>query len=417
MRGYRDQLGRFGVVDEPRRAGAAVVAPTNTTPPLITGTAAVGSTLACASGAWTGGPTYKYVWSRDGSAISGVITSTTPSRPSTEGDTLTCVVTASNLAGLDDRRRALMWFRRSGALSVSTKAPTIAGTPKVGSSLTCLSGTWTGNPTYAYSWNRDGIAIAGATSPSYTVQVADATDKLSCTLVATNAIGSATATTAAVSIPAVPPTSTAPPTISGTPKVGSVLTCEDGTWTGTPTYRYAWKRGGTTIAGATGAIYTAETLDANDTLTCTVTATNSAGSTSVTSAAENVPPLPPANTSPPTLSGAAKSGAMLNCKSGTSTRTPTFSYRWSRDGTVITGATSATYTIQPTNAGSTLTCTVIATNASGSASSTTVGMSFRTWPRPAHRRQCSAARRRWGRCCGARAGPGRESRHTAISGS
>ena len=354
-------------------AAVPLVAPTNTTAPSITGTAAVGVTLACDPGVWTGGPTFKYSWSRDGAAISGALTAGYTVQGADEGDTLTCTITASNSAGATS-------VTSTGVLvpllaPSTTKVPAITGTSKVGSALTCASGTWTGNPAYAYSWSRDGVPISGATSSSYTVQLADATNTLTCTVTATNAVGSAVASSAGVSVPAAPPTSTAPPAITGTPKVGSALTCGAGSWTGKPTYRYAWKRNGATIGGATGATYTPQTLDAGETLTCTVTATNSAGSTSVTSSSVHVPPLPPANTSAPTLSGTAKAGAPLTCKSGTWSGAPTYSYRWSRNRVMISGATAATYTIQPTDAGSTLTCTVIATNASGTSSATTAGVS------------------------------------------
>lgn len=57
----------------------------------------------------------------------------------------------------------------------NTKKPTISGTPAVGKVLTGLSGTWTGGvKTVAFQWKRDGKAISGASSQSYTVKKADA---------------------------------------------------------------------------------------------------------------------------------------------------------------------------------------------------------------------------------------------------
>ena len=60
-------------------------------------------------------------------------------------------------------------------MPVNTSPPQITGTPQVGHVLSCSQGTWTNNPTsFAYKWNRDGTAITGATSSSYTVVSADA---------------------------------------------------------------------------------------------------------------------------------------------------------------------------------------------------------------------------------------------------
>lgn len=77
------------------------------------------------------------------------------------------------------------------------------------------------------------------------------------------------------------PSNTVAPEITGTLEVGETLTCSTGTWTGTPTitYSYQWKRGATNI-GTNSATYTQVYADLNQNITCTVTATNGAGSSS-----------------------------------------------------------------------------------------------------------------------------------------
>jgi 6-phosphogluconolactonase (cycloisomerase 2 family) len=75
-----------------------------------------------------------------------------------------------------------------------------------------------------------------------------------------------------------PPVNTAPPTITGTVQAGKTVTCSPGSWTESPTgYTYTWSRDGTPIVGATGSTYRIATGDEGLTLTCTVTATNEAG--------------------------------------------------------------------------------------------------------------------------------------------
>jgi hypothetical protein len=88
------------------------------------------------------------------------------------------------------------------------------------------------------------------------------------------------------------PTNSAAPTISGTPQVGQTLTANPGTWNSstTPSYAYQWQRCDTagnncqSISGASSQTYTVQSADVNSTLRVVVTATNSSGSGSATSA-------------------------------------------------------------------------------------------------------------------------------------
>jgi Ca2+-binding RTX toxin-like protein len=81
------------------------------------------------------------------------------------------------------------------------------------------------------------------------------------------------------------PVRTARPTISGTSLVGRVLSCSPGSWDHNPTrFAYRWNRGGVAINGATSPDYTLTSADGARSITCTVTASNSAGSSSAMSA-------------------------------------------------------------------------------------------------------------------------------------
>ena len=78
----------------------------------------------------------------------------------------------------------------------------------------------------------------------------------------------------------------------------------------------------------------------------------------------------PANTVAPVISGTQVVGQTLSCTTGTWTGTPTYAYQWKLNGSNIGGATSSTYVLQQTDAGSTNTiiCVVTATNSAGSVS-------------------------------------------------
>jgi hypothetical protein len=96
----------------------------------------------------------------------------------------------------------------------------------------------------------------------------------------------------------VKPTPQTLPTISGTAEVGLTLVATHGTWKGSPTsFHFAWVRCNTTgdaclgIGGATAKIYTPTAGDIGHTLRVSVTARNSSGSTTATSAATGIVPL------------------------------------------------------------------------------------------------------------------------------
>jgi hypothetical protein len=101
------------------------------------------------------------------------------------------------------------------------------------------------------------------------------------------------------------PTPKTPPTITGTAEVGLTLVATRGTWKGSPTsFHFAWVRCDTTgaaclgIGGATAKIYTPTVADIGHTLRVNVTARNSSGSTTATSAPTGV--VPPSGCPPGT---------------------------------------------------------------------------------------------------------------------
>jgi len=188
---------------------------------------------------------------------------------------------------------------------------------------------------------------------------------------------------------AVAPVNTAPPTISGTPTVGQMLTAANGTWSNTPTsFAYQWLRcngGGNScvsVANGTQQTYTLVGADAGQTMRVKVTATNADGSASAQSAqTAQVAPLTssaaPKNTSPPTISGTAKVGETLTADPGAWSGSPTsFAYQWQRcDADVaacsdIIGSTGKTYGVVTADLGFRLRVHVTAKNAKGSGSAT-----------------------------------------------
>lgn len=194
--------------------------------------------------------------------------------------------------------------------SASTKAvpnntvlPAITGTAAVGQTLTTSDGTWSESPTsFTYEWLRcpssggsaDGsdCASIGVSTNSYAVATGDVGFTLRSRVTAVNSDGQAKAVsnaTAVVVAQAGPP-NTAPPTISGTATVGSTLTANPGTWTGSSiTFTYQWRQcdaagaNCTSIAGATNNTYVIASGDVGHTIRVAVTGTDATGPNTVTS--------------------------------------------------------------------------------------------------------------------------------------
>ena len=85
----------------------------------------------------------------------------------------------------------------------NTGAPALTGTAVVGKVLNCSTGSWANNPTsLSYGWLRNGVAIAGQTANTYTVQGADAGKGIACEVTASNGAGATGSTSNTVAIPA-----------------------------------------------------------------------------------------------------------------------------------------------------------------------------------------------------------------------
>jgi len=190
---------------------------------------------------------------------------------------------------------------------VNTAPPTISGTPAVGQTLTASEGTWSNNPTsFAYQWLRcngggnNCANVSNGTQKTYTLVGADAGRTLRVRVTATNADGSSSAQSAqtaavAAATSSAAPKNTAPPTISGTPKVGQQLSADPGSWSGKPTsFAYQWQRCDADVAacsnvvGATGKTYGVQAGDLGYRLRVMVTARNAKGSATANSAITTV---------------------------------------------------------------------------------------------------------------------------------
>jgi len=184
----------------------------------------------------------------------------------------------------------------AGALSApsNTVAPAVTGTATVGQTLSSTTGTWVGSPapTFAYQWQRAGSNISGATSSTYVLVSADASNTIRCVVTGTNVVSAVSAnsnSTASVAakVPNAPTIGTATATAYNTATVTFTAPAENGGATITSYTATSSPSGITgTLSQAGSGTITVSGLAAITSYTFTVTATNSVG-TSAASAASN----------------------------------------------------------------------------------------------------------------------------------
>jgi alpha-L-rhamnosidase len=242
--------------------------------PQVTGTAQVGQTLTADPGSWTPDPdATAYQWLRDGDPIPGATGSSYQLVAADQGAALAVSVTVS-ARGLEDATATSQPVTIGAGTLLPTALPAIAGTPKVGSRLTATPGEWPAGTAVAYQWNRDGLAITGATGTSYEPTGADGGTTLSVTVTATLAgYNPATAQSRAVDVALGTFDAKRRPKLTGRAAVGRVLRVAGVAFTPRPTRTtYQWFRDGKAIAGATRPTHRVVAKDAGHGLKVTVTA-------------------------------------------------------------------------------------------------------------------------------------------------
>lgn len=153
---------------------------TSTPTPTITGTARVDGTLEATPGAWAPGEVLlDFQWNRDGKAIRGGTNARYVAQPDDVGAALTVTVTGSRPGFATVARTSAATPPVAKADFTAAARPKIAGTPKVGRTLTALAGEWEPGPvSYGYQWYRGSARIRGASGRTYSVRAADSNNTL-----------------------------------------------------------------------------------------------------------------------------------------------------------------------------------------------------------------------------------------------
>jgi len=338
--------------------------------PAVSGTPEVGKPLTCSQGTWIGRPppTFSYQWLRDKEAIKGATESKYTVAPADETHALSCRVTATNQAG-EAKAESTNSLKVAGHAPENTSKPEVAGVAAVGETLTCKEGTWNGSAplTFEFTWLRNGKAIAKFST--HIVEPADEGQSLSCTVIASNNLGKAEASSAAVVVNG-KLKNTEAPSISGTPKEGNTLTCAGATWNQEGlTLKYHWLRESEGISESKE--YKVVSADRGHLLYCQVSARNSKGE-EVTSTSQPVGVANgeevPKNTGSPEVEGTPTFPNTLTCSEGSWTNSPEpgrYVFQWLREKKAIVNATAKTHKVEVADQGHKLSCKVIAQNGEG----------------------------------------------------
>lgn len=334
--------------------------------PSLSGTVAFGETLTANPGTWESTSALDYQWKRNGRNISGETSETYTLSNEDRLSRLSVVVTGKSGTG-NLKPELSIESDRSGVLPkgvLSTDTPSITGDLAVGETLSVSKGVWTLATQFSYQWLRNGQAISGADADRYKLTADDEGEKISVSVTGSKdefADATETSSQTANVEEGTHQNGVAPSiTATGGVSVGQTLTAEDGIWSGDPSFSYQWLRGSTSIAGETSQTYVIQAADVGSTIAVRVTASEAGyGDTVITSASTSLVPGQTLSTDTPSITGTATAGSSLTVAAGAGwTAGTNFSYKWLRGGQAISGATSASYTLQQADIGSLLTIQV-----------------------------------------------------------
>ncbi len=389
-------------------AGTGAVAPTNTSPPTIAGTARDGQVLTTTAGGWSGTTpiSYSYQWQscdeagRECQEIFGATAPEYTLTPTDEGTTLRVLVTAFNTGGTAQATSTASATVLAGPPS-ELEGPSISGSASVGQPVLAEPGAWGGSEIQiGYQWescNETGTTcedVPGATAAEYLPTEAVRGKFLRARVGAHNEEASVNAVSplggpvAAASMLL----NTLAPTISGEVQRGKTLTAHPGSWLGSEalSYTYQWQSCGLygaaceNIVGATASTYTVGAAVVGRTLRVLVTGEEPEHSASDASAltqpvaGEGAPRVEVV----PTIQGTGLVGHTLTAAAAAWSAEGTLSeaLQWERcneagqECAAIAGATSRSYNVAEADTHADLRLLVAATNTHGTSDAVSTPM-------------------------------------------
>ena len=298
-----------------------------------------------------------YQWLRDGSEISGATASTYTLQQDDVDTAISVSVSYTDGGGAVEEVTSAPTSTIANTNDLPTGGLSITGTASQENTLTVDATALRdedGLGDLSYQWLRDGSDISGATATAYTLVEADVGKNISVKATYTDGYGApetvTSSETSAVTNRNDSPTGAI--TISGTAAEDQTLTAastlEDPD--GMSELSYQWKADGVEISNATNSTLTLSQNEVGKEISVTANYTDGGGTVeTVTSASTstviNVNDLPAGGV---TISGTAAEDQTLTAVTtalADEDGLGQLSYQWLRDGSEVTGATAATYTL------------------------------------------------------------------------
>ncbi|MCA1942716.1 MAG: hypothetical protein LDL15_03840 [Yonghaparkia sp.] len=358
-------------------------APVPSIAPTVTGNLRVGQTLTAVPGTWSVDRlTYAYEWIRSTTTGEPVVVS----RASTYKPTTADVSSGASSPQLTLRiTTTRVGFASATAdVTVGTIVPAVAMKQTTKSTVTAVTGgyrvtagAWSpSGATYSFAWRlyaADGTytEYPGTTGTASSSTLTDPAvigtpGRLVATVTATRS--GYTPTTVVVPVRSGPRvTIDQAPVITGTPKVGFVLSLDTSGMVTTPTtttLSYQWLRNGAAISGATKSTYSPTTSDVGRTITVRITAAATGYPSSLATPVVTgvvIVPVEPFVQGTTVIEGTPSVGRTLRVVASGWEPTPTsYSYQWRRNGSAISGATASSYRLTSSDLGREITVSVTA---------------------------------------------------------
>ncbi len=272
-----------------------------------------------------------YQWRKNTSPIGGATSSTYTLNPVAVGDagSYDCVVTGD--CGTVTSNAATLSVTAATTISGHPSTQTVCAGSSASFSVTA-SGVSLG-----YQWRKNTVPIDGATSSTYSINPVVAGDAAGYDCVVTGSCGAATSNTAVLSV-------NAATSINGGPTAQSACLGGTASFSVSATganLGYQWRKNTAPIGGATAPTLTITPVAATDAGSYDCVVTGSCGAPTSSAASLTITPAT-------TITGQPARQAVCLGASASFTVTATgdsLTYQWRKNGSPISGATAATYTI------------------------------------------------------------------------